>query len=88
VRQSTDLGNALIESLAKFHTATGHYPDSLQQLVPEYRDTIPSPTAGNTQWIYSSSPRGFTLAFAAADGDYPVMRYTMTPTGGGWTLDQ
>ena len=57
----------IIAALEQYHAAHDAYPDSLEALVPEPLDRLPSPVAGVDEWSYASTEggTGFVLQFSA-----------------------
>jgi hypothetical protein len=55
-------GDMIVEQLERFHTEEGRYPESLDDLVPEYLTEIPHPTDGEG-FFYEPRDNGFRLKF-------------------------
>ncbi|MHC4153790.1 MAG: hypothetical protein ACYST6_02525 [Planctomycetota bacterium] len=69
VYQSMQIGDRIVEALNLYRADTGHYPVSLEMLVPKYLDEIPAPTWGEQFWRYNQDGDGFSLRVMSETGD-------------------
>jgi type II secretory pathway pseudopilin PulG len=59
-------------ALNKFKAAKGYYPNSLQQLVPDYLDSLPKdPLSPKYSYRYVKTPTGFRVTAHLETSDYP-----------------
>lgn len=81
-----ELGNSIIGNLKAYHKLYSKYPVSLDDLVPEFMNSIPQPTLGTRKWKYEPYPDddSFMLQFEAGGG-YPYCRYSSTDNA--WYCD-
>lgn len=77
VRESKIRGNTLIGAIDAYKGDHGRYPDTLDDLVPQYISKIEEPTAGSKKWDYYSEYAGstFTLAFEDDNANVPRWYY-------------
>jgi hypothetical protein len=61
VYQSMQIGDRIVEALNLYRAETGHYPVSLEMLVPKYLDEIPAPVWGEQLWRYDEDGDSFFL---------------------------
>lgn len=91
IKDSTKKGDLIILKINLFYEMHGRYPYQLTELVPEYIDTLPLPSAGAKQWNYSAE-RGdeFSLGFSMPRDSkwygYPISQYDSR--SGKWLIDQ
>ncbi len=70
-KREDDLG-AIAAALQKFYDEKHYYPNSLQQLVPNYLDSLPSdPLEPKYSYRYVKTPTGFRLTAYLETSDYP-----------------
>ncbi len=65
--------NLIITAINKHYAARGHYPLSLEKLVPKYISSIPPTAMGvvsKHEFYYENESLTFRLAFEANDGIY------------------
>jgi hypothetical protein len=67
-----DRGDVIVSALAKFKKDSGHFPSTLDGLVPKYLKQIDPPFADGPPWKYNASSSGasFTLTFENLDRKY------------------
>jgi hypothetical protein len=53
IKRSISTGDRLIANLYLFHERNGKFPNELTELIPDYIDSLPLPSAGGKQWEYS-----------------------------------
>jgi hypothetical protein len=53
-------GDRLVLALESFHERTGHYPDTLDELVPNEIDRVPTQPDGNPFW-YTVDSKDYTI---------------------------
>lgn len=76
---SIDRGRRIVGALERYRKEYGNYPQSLDELRPQYLDEIPMPTAGSGKWRYRAYGTVIQLQFAVGSG-YPSINYYQ-PTG-------
>jgi hypothetical protein len=76
VTDSERRGQQIVDALYAYRHATGRFPDTLDQLVPDYFEKIEPPTAGTRRWRFER-PRSnrFVLAFDLNQHHYPTVFY-------------
>jgi hypothetical protein len=64
-------GNKIIAALEKYKKAEGVYPESLEQMIPNYLDQIVSPSYGEQVWRYFPDAKrtSFSLSFTDKQGN-------------------
>ena len=63
---------ALSEALQKYQAAKKSYPNSLQQLVPDYLSSLPTdPLSPKYSYRYVKTPTGYRLTAFLETSDYP-----------------
>jgi hypothetical protein len=91
IEESKRVGAVLVEALYRHRAERGTYPDSLEQLVPDYVESVAPPTWGLRRWRYrrytsadvsattapDSAREYFQLSVAAAASGYPVLYYDL-----------
>lgn len=77
VATSQARAESIIAALTAYHDSVGMYPETLDQLAPEFIDRIPRPTAGEDEWSYASTNAGedFILQFSANELGLPTAWY-------------
>ena len=91
IDKSIKTGVLLISKLDEFHDRHGKFPGQLSDLIPDYIDTLPLPSAGEKEWHYytHSNGDGFSLKFAmppeSALPGYPCCFYSSK--SGRWYVD-
>jgi hypothetical protein len=88
---SKERGAVVVDALERHRTAAGTYPESLEQLVPQYLDSIAPPSWGQQRWRYrrytaadvtdatvTETTVYFQLSVAANENGYPVLYYDVT----------
>ena len=87
VARSQRVGDAIIVEIKKFREDRGQFPERLDELTPEYLETIPPPLAGSGQWHYERRDEGasYMLQFQTID-TYPCCFFESTY--GKWYVDQ
>jgi len=68
-------GDKIIRAIRDYHERQGRYPKTLDSLVPEFIDSIPSPKWGLRRWRYVVKENYFELSVSANKGDYPILFY-------------
>jgi hypothetical protein len=53
--------NDIIGALDRYHERFGRYPDSLDDLMPDFLSTIPKPQWGTKEWTYEVANDGTFL---------------------------
>ncbi len=76
----------IIEALDRFRAQRGSYPESLQELTPEFIDQLGAPIIGDLPWRYSRSgdAASFELGFGNTM-DSPVCWYSSVESD--WDCD-
>jgi hypothetical protein len=83
------IGNTIVEALERYKLDKGEYPESLEQLVPDYMSKIPKHKVGTKRWKYTSGGTNFVLLFSPnAKYDYPNCSYVSDLGNGEWFTDQ
>lgn len=67
VTESEARGDSLVGALKRYNADHGHFPKSLNDLVPKYIQQVRPPVAGNKKWDYWTSGEKFSLRFADDD---------------------
>jgi hypothetical protein len=88
ITPSIDRGNAIIHTIEHYVEKKHRLPNSLNELIPEYYESIPPPVAGEKRWRYWIQPDGvhFHLQFAVPGG-YPSYNYNSAHPEIGWYED-
>ncbi len=88
LKKTKIIGNAIVSSLKNYYSDQGRYPQTLQQLVPQYLAKVKEPTWGLGVWDYECRPegKGYSLAVSANDDRYPILFRTDKDTS--WYLDE
>ena len=80
-----DEGNRIIQALSHYKEAKGLFPESLNDLVPEFLSEIPNPNWGTGEWNYGLSEKSdFWLSVRLRKDDYIRHVYE----NGTWWYDQ
>jgi hypothetical protein len=75
------LSEPIIDALARYHDATGTYPDTLESLVPDYLEAVPE-TYDNLPLVYEQTGTGYTLQFSYTR---PGMNECVYTPDAGWS---
>ena len=91
VRRSMASGDLLISKLYLFRERNGKFPNALTDLVPDYIDSLPLPSAGGKEWDYTvKDGKSFFLWFGMPRdsrwGGYPSCIYNSR--SGNWYKDE
>jgi hypothetical protein len=88
IEESKRIGDTIIVQIERYSADHGMYPNSLDDLVPEYLERITPPVAGLKRWEYtrltSEGAPEYELAFPSNRDRYPICFYH---PGSGWYLD-
>jgi hypothetical protein len=77
----------LIEALDTYRNSTGKYPETLDRLVPEYLETIPTPKWGKNEWKYEKTDwDSYALEVRRYKDGYEGYYYYNSPNS--WVYDQ
>jgi hypothetical protein len=74
--------NFIITVLEEYNTANGEYPESLQELVPDYSPSIPD-RVNNEPIVYTRTETGYTLRFSYVGPGMNICTYS-TDAGREW----
>lgn len=81
-KETFELAKQIVASIEKYNQENGKYPQSLEDLIPEYIDGIKPPTWGNSGWVYGLEPQGFyfCIGYGKIKDDpildlYPIIFY-------------
>ncbi|WP_092051418.1 hypothetical protein [Planctomicrobium piriforme] len=83
------LGDHIIGALNRYREERNDFPKSLEELVPDYLETIPPPLYGERKWVYHrietpGEPPQFELTFGPPNL-YPCVFYESKHRT--WTVD-
>jgi hypothetical protein len=56
-------GTALVQAIDRYHTASGTYPKTLNELVPSFLTALPEEPKTIWGWLYTSSDNTFTVGY-------------------------
>lgn len=90
VKDSIEKGDLIISKIKLYHEKNGRYPGQLTELIPDYLDILPLPSAGVNQWYYGvGEDFSFDLCFSMPRDStwhgYPSCRYDSRY--GEWYID-
>ncbi len=54
IAASKQIGDEILNAIERYCDATGHVPDSLELLVPDYLEAVKPPVAGRRKWRYAA----------------------------------
>ena len=74
-------GDRLVLALESFRERTGHYPDALDELVPNEIDHVPTQPDGNPFW-YAASGAGYTIRYKLPSRSLLVTTCSYSPGDG------
>lgn len=90
LEESKERGAAVVAGLEAYHARHGTYPETLEELAPEYAPRIEQPSWGLARWRYrrftpadvttdgGDDRHYFQLSVAANESGYPILYYDYT----------
>jgi len=88
IAASKQIGDEILNAIERYCDATGHVPDSLELLVPDYLEAVKPPVAGRRKWRYAAKGDDCCLWFGRGDYDYPNYGIWLSSRSHlGWTYD-
>jgi len=88
IEESKKRAEPIIVALEEYFSVHGTFPKRLEDLVPEYIEELPPPTAGTRQWRYKPRERAFSLSFGYGKDHYPNCTFSWSSSGKRWIVDQ
>ena len=70
-RRDSKIGDSIVRRLETFRRENGRYPARLEELVPEYLSSVPTPRVGRG-WSYRTDGKKFNLSFGVGEHNYPT----------------
>ena len=67
----------IIHAIDAYRAAHPDEPDSLNDLIPEYLDELPSPLVGGQKWQYHNTKRSYELSVPSSNPEPPSLLWMM-----------
>lgn len=85
-QESITIGESVVHAIKQYRSHHGTFPDTLGDLVPAYLASIPDPTWGQKEWVYTRTEQNrFSLAVGLNADMYPCLYYSSR--NGVWIYD-
>lgn len=86
VKESIRRGNLIANSLEKYKSKYGVYPEVLVGVVPEFSSRVKPPVVGDGEWEYEKEGEGFYLGVNGVDLELDPVLYR-THENDEWYMD-
>lgn len=76
IERSITSGLNIVSAIDAYKTINGEYPQELDELTPQFLNTVPMPVAGTKRWVYRvMDDDSYRLSFGSGRDHYPSVTY-------------